>query len=89
MSAPDHEQRIKNLELLVLFLQAEISTLRNQVKRTVIQEQADEQWFKDFSEAHQTQFRQLLADAPDRDLAVSQIVSDYSARLSSQIDAQK
>ena len=89
MNQPDHEQRIKNLELLVLFLQAEVATLRNQIKQTVIKETAEQEWFKEFTEAHQTQFNQLLAAAPDRDSVISQIVSDYSARLSSQIDAEK
>ena len=80
------EERVRHLEFLVLVMQAEISTLRNMVKRTTKLDDADEAFLREFSHQHQQQFRALFADLPDRGDVIRQIVADYSRRVQLELD---
>ena len=86
MNADDERlvERVRHLELLILFMQSEISTLRNLVKRN--QDPADEDFLRQFTEQHQQQFRELFADLPDREAVIQQIVADYSGRIQLELD---
>jgi hypothetical protein len=80
------EERVRHLELLVIFMQVEISTLRNLVKRTATLDAAEEESLSQFSEQHQQQFRALFSDVPDRAAILQQIVADYSGRIQLEMD---
>ncbi|MGB0579607.1 MAG: hypothetical protein ACPGVU_07895 [Limisphaerales bacterium] len=78
------DERVRHLELLILFMQSEISTLRNLVKRN--QDPADEEFLRQFTEQHQQQFRELFANLPDREAVIQQILADYSGRIQLELD---
>jgi len=80
------EERVRHLELLTLFMQAEISTLRNLVKRTTTRDEVEEEMLRQFSDAHHQQFRSLFADLPNRAAVIRQIVADYSGRIQLELD---
>jgi type IV secretory pathway VirD2 relaxase len=80
------EERVRHLELLILFMQAEISTLRNLVKRSSTRDEVEEEILRRFNESHQQQFRSLFANLPNRAAVIRQIVADYASRLQLELD---
>ena len=75
-----------HLELLILFMQAEISTLRSMVKHKSAGDAELEASLKQLSEEHQEQFRTLFAQLPDRARIIQQIIADYSGRVQLELD---
>lgn len=80
------EERVRHLELLTLFMQVEISTLSNLLKRTVTRDEVEAEMLRQFANTHQEQFRSLFANLPDRAAFIRQMVADYSGRVQLEMD---